>query len=135
MGKTQLSIRFIKQSGSQHWSVFWLNAKDESILKAGLAALAIEMADTSTSLTVTDAHEEERLVQQARQWLSKQGNNKWLMVYDNYDGPWLPGDGQLDRLRYPHVLPTTSTGLDLDHDTVTAAPLYQAASVKEAGED
>lgn len=33
----------------------------------------------------------ERLGRQARQWLSQQGNDKWLIVYDNYDNPRLPG--------------------------------------------
>ena len=31
------------------------------------------------------------MVQQARQWLSRPDNNKWLVVYDNYDDPRLPG--------------------------------------------
>jgi hypothetical protein len=91
MGKTQLSIHLIRQSGGQYSSVFWLNAKDENTLKAGLAALAIEVTGTSASLSVSDTHEEGRLVQQVRQWLSQQGNDKWLIVYDNYDDPRLPG--------------------------------------------
>ena len=31
------------------------------------------------------------MVQQARQWLSRPGNDRWLVVYDNYDDPRLPG--------------------------------------------
>jgi hypothetical protein len=91
MDKTQLSIYLIKQSGSQYSSVFWLNANDESTPKAGLAALMTEVTGIPADSTVTDAHKEEQLVQQARQWLSQQDNNKWLIVYDNYDDPCLPG--------------------------------------------
>lgn len=91
MGKTQLSVHFIRQSGNTYSSAFWLNAKSESTLRAGLAVLAAEVTETSTSSTLTGAHEEERLVQQARQWLSQRGNDKWLIVYDNYDDPRLPG--------------------------------------------
>jgi NB-ARC domain len=91
MGKTQLSIHFIKQSRSQYSTVLWLNAKDENTLKAGLAALATEVAETPASSILTDAHEEEQLVQHTRQWLSQSGNNKWLLVCDNYDNPCLPG--------------------------------------------
>ncbi|KAL9101256.1 MAG: hypothetical protein Q9163_003470 [Psora crenata] len=91
MGKTQLGIHMIRRSGSRYSLVYWLNAKDENTLKAGLAALAIEITEISASSTLTDAHEEERLVQQARQWLSQQGNDKWLIVYDNYDNPRLAG--------------------------------------------
>ena len=34
---------------------------------------------------------QERLVQQARKWLSQQGNDRWLIVYDNYDDLRMPG--------------------------------------------
>ena len=91
MGKTQLSMRLIQRSGGEYSSVWWLNAKDENTLKAGLAALASEVTTSSATSSLADAHEEERLVQQARQWLSDRGNDKWLMVYDNYDDPRLPG--------------------------------------------
>lgn len=91
MGKTQLSIHMIRRSASRYSSVYWLNAKDEDTLKAGLAVLAMEVTETSASSTLTDAHKEEQLVQQARQWLSQPGNDKWLIVYDNYDNPPLPG--------------------------------------------
>jgi len=57
--------------------VLWLNAKDEDTLKAGLAALGAEITETSASSTLTDTDKEERLVQQARQWLSQPGNDKW----------------------------------------------------------
>jgi hypothetical protein len=91
VGKTQLSIQFIKRLGSQHPSVFWLNAKDESTVKGGLAALAIEVTEGPATSALIDIHEEERLVQQARQWLSQCDNARWLIVYDNYDDPRLPG--------------------------------------------
>lgn len=91
MGKTQLGIHMIKRSGSRYSLVYWLNAKDESTLKAGLTALAIEVTKISASSTLINAHEEERLVQQALQWLSQQGNDRWMIVYDNYDDPRLPG--------------------------------------------
>jgi hypothetical protein len=71
MGKTQLSIHLVKRSESKHLSVFWLNAKNENTLGAGLATLATEVIEISASSTLTAAQEEERLVLQARQWLSQ----------------------------------------------------------------
>lgn len=91
VGKTQLGIHMIRRSGSRYSMVYWLNAKDENTLKAGLGVLATEVTEISAFSTLIDAHKEERLVQQARQWLSQQGNDKWLIVYDNYDDPRLPG--------------------------------------------
>jgi hypothetical protein len=91
MGKTQLSIQFAKRFGETYSSVFWLNAKDENQLKAELAALAAQVMENHISSSGTDPQEEERMVQQARQWLSQPDNNKWLVIYDNYDDPRLPG--------------------------------------------
>jgi hypothetical protein len=91
MGKTQLSIRFAKRFGETYSSVFWLNAKDENTLKAELAALAAQVMENHISSSGTDPQEEEQMVQQARQWLSQPDNNKWLVIYDNYDDPRLPG--------------------------------------------
>ena len=91
MGKTQLSMRVIKRWGGQYSSVWWLNAKDENTLKAGLAALGSEVTRRWETSSLVNGHEEERLVQQARQWLSLRDNDKWLIVCDNYDDPSLPG--------------------------------------------
>jgi hypothetical protein len=91
MGKTQLSIHFARRFADTYSSGFWLNAKDESTLKAGLAALAAQVTEDRVSPAVTDSHKEERMVQQARQWLSRPGNDRWLVVYDNYDDPRIPG--------------------------------------------
>jgi hypothetical protein len=106
MGKTQLSIHFANRFGSTYSSVFWLNAKDESTLRAGMATLATEVTEERALLNMVDSQEEERLVRQARQWLSRPGNDKWLVVYDNYDDPRLPGmdssTGYDIRAFFPH---------------------------------
>ena len=91
MGKSQLSIHFARRFADTYSSLFWLNAKDESTLKAGLAALAAQVTEDRVPPTVTGLHKEEWMVQQARQWLSRPGNDRWLVVYDNYDDPRLPG--------------------------------------------
>ena len=63
VGKTHLAIHMIKRSGSRYSLVYWLHAKDENTLRAELAVLALEVTEISASSTLTDAHEEERLVQ------------------------------------------------------------------------
>jgi hypothetical protein len=91
IGKTQLSIQFAKRFGETYSSVFWLNAKSENKLKSELAALTAQVMENHTSLSGTNPQEEERMVQQARQWLSRPDNNNWLVIFDNYDDPRLPG--------------------------------------------
>ena len=89
IGKTQLSIHFARRSIDTYTSIFWLNAQDESILKAGLAGLAAQVMGEQKS--ATDSHEEERMVQQVRQWFSQPDNDGWLVLYDNYDNPLVSG--------------------------------------------
>lgn len=91
MGKTQLSIRFVHQSANNYSAVFWLNAKDEATLKAGLAILATEVVENATVGAIADTKDEERLVRQVRDWLSLPANDRWLIVLDNYDDPKMPG--------------------------------------------
>jgi hypothetical protein len=119
IGKTQLCVRYAKRFHNAHSSVFWLNAKDKSTLKAGLVALAARIQDESVSRSVTDQGGEDRVVQQVRQWLSRPENSNWLVVYDNYDDPQLPGmrsgTGYDIREFFPHsvqgsILITTRSG-------------------------
>lgn len=91
MGKTQLSMQFVRKFGDSYSAVFWLNAKDEATVKTGLAGLGTEVSEDGTDQSVSDPRKEERRIQQARQWLSRPENEKWLVVYDNYDDPHLPG--------------------------------------------
>ena len=91
VGKTQLSIHFARRSMDTYTSIFWLNAQDESTLKAGLAGLAAQVTGEQKSASVYDSHEEERLVQQVLQWFSLPDNDGWLLLYDNYDNPLVPG--------------------------------------------
>jgi ATP/maltotriose-dependent transcriptional regulator MalT len=102
MGKTQLSIQFARKFVDTYSSVFWLNGKDKDTLKASLAALAAQVVENYTPPSVNDAQEQERMAQQVRQWLSRPDNDRWLVLYDNYDDPRLPG---MD----------TSTGYDIRH--------------------
>jgi hypothetical protein len=46
--------------------VFWLNAKDESTLKAGLAGLTAQLVENHVPRSVIDAQEEAQMVERAR---------------------------------------------------------------------
>ena len=89
MGKTQLSIHFARRFVNTYTSIFWLNAQDESTLKAGLAGLATQVLAKQRS-SVHDSHVEDRMVQEVRQWFSLPDNDGWLVIYDNYDNPHVP---------------------------------------------
>ena len=90
LGKTQLSLTFAKQHHEKYSSVFWLDAKDELSLKQDFVRLSlvigIDQGSGSTGLA-----DEDLVVQQVLRWLSRPENDRWLLIFDNYDNPRLPG--------------------------------------------
>jgi nucleoside phosphorylase len=91
LGKTQLSLEFAKQYHASYSTVFWLNAKDEITLKQSFRVVWQIIFGTVQSCSVENHTVEDQEVQQIRQWLSQHDNCKWLLLFDNYDDPRLPG--------------------------------------------
>jgi hypothetical protein len=91
MGKTQLSIHFAKQFHKRYSSVIWLNAKDEITLRAGLKELASRILAEMDREASGSQLEEDQAVVLSRRWLSEPDNKKWLVIFDNYDDPCVPG--------------------------------------------
>jgi N-terminal domain on NACHT_NTPase and P-loop NTPases/NB-ARC domain len=91
MGKTQLSLAYVRDCGDDYSSVFWVNAKDESSLRQSMVQLSTVIFRESAASVVQDADDEQLKGDKVRQWLSEAGNDQWLLIYDNYDDPSLPG--------------------------------------------
>ncbi|KAL8742599.1 MAG: hypothetical protein Q9190_004939 [Brigantiaea leucoxantha] len=96
MGKTQLGLRFARQHHQRYSAVIWLNASSEVTLKAAYVSLAQrirrhnQQSETRRG-EVMEQLKEEQTVQLVRQWLSQAENKTWLLMFDNYDDPRLPG--------------------------------------------
>jgi hypothetical protein len=90
LGKTQLSITFAKQHHDKYSSVFRLNAKDELSLIQKFVyisqVIGIDQGNGSTG-----PGDEDLVVQQVLRWLSRPENDRWLLIFDNYDDSNLPG--------------------------------------------
>jgi hypothetical protein len=109
VGKTQLSIHFARRSIDTYTSIFWLHAQDESILKAELAGLAAQVTGEQKS-AMYDSHEEERMVEQVREWFSRPDNDSWLVLYDNYDHPLVTGITNTTSYDIRHYFPHRGHG-------------------------
>jgi hypothetical protein len=92
IGKTQLSLHFAKQHQARYSSIIWLNAKNENTLKAGIVELWLLISNERESGSVANQLDEDLAIRNIRQWLSKSENPDWLVIYDNYDDPRLPGN-------------------------------------------
>ncbi|PQE23335.1 Tetratricopeptide-like helical domain protein [Rutstroemia sp. NJR-2017a BBW] len=87
IGKTQLSLHFVKQHKIKYSSIIWLNAKNENTLKAGLLDLWKRISGKRENELITNQQDEELAIRNVRQWFSEPENNQWLVIYDNYDDP------------------------------------------------
>ncbi|KAG4430117.1 hypothetical protein IFR05_014401 [Cadophora sp. M221] len=95
IGKTQLAVAYAKQY-KDYWSgIFWLNIKDEDYLKQSFVKVAKQISrEYPSALRLSDVQTVENLdkvVDAVKAWLSLPHNTRWLMIYDNYDNPKLPG--------------------------------------------
>jgi N-terminal domain on NACHT_NTPase and P-loop NTPases/NB-ARC domain len=110
MGKTQLSLAHVRDCGDDYSSVFWVNAKDETSLRQGMAELsAVIFPDLSVAATQS-ADDEQLKIAQVRRWLSEVGNDQWLLIFDNYDDPCLPGIRSTTGYDIRSFFPTRSQG-------------------------
>ncbi|PWY91538.1 hypothetical protein BO94DRAFT_622965 [Aspergillus sclerotioniger CBS 115572] len=69
-------------------AIFWINGQDENILIRSLADIAARLRDMSIQLTAikdTKPEDTKQDAQQVLNWLSQEGNSKWLLIYDNVD--------------------------------------------------
>ena len=106
MGKTQLSLAHIRECADDYSSVFWVNAKDETSLRRSMADLGAVVFHESTGPAAQSADNEKLKIDKVRRWLSEPGNEQWLLIFDNYDDPRLPGMNSLRgydiRVYFPH---------------------------------
>jgi hypothetical protein len=91
VGKTQLSLAHVRECAEEYSSVFWVNAKDETSLRRSMADLAAIVIHQSSTPAVQSTDDEKVKIEQVRRWLSEPGNDRWLLIFDNYDDPHLPG--------------------------------------------
>lgn len=91
IGKTQLAILYAKRFRSLYSSIIWLNAKDEVALQKSLQSSAQHLLTTEAASKLKP----DQVWAYMSDWLSEYGNNRWLLIFDNYDDP-----GQYDITKY-----------------------------------
>ncbi|KAF4417536.1 Kinesin light chain 1 [Colletotrichum fructicola] len=89
IGKTQTTIAFAKKHRDDYSAVFWLDARDTTALKLSYQSLAQRIATETSSVTyiknALSNRDLDETVSAVKRWLDEPKNNRWLMIYDNYD--------------------------------------------------
>jgi hypothetical protein len=96
IGKTQLAVAYTKRYRNSYSAVFWLNIKDEVSLKQSFIKTAKQiLRDHPSASRLRSSLDTKEGVDEAMEavkaWPSLPNNGRWLLVYDNYDNPKVPG--------------------------------------------
>jgi len=114
IGKTQLTLAYAKRHKDNYSAVFWLNIKDEDSLKQSFAKVARQILREHPSaswLSNVDMKENlDEVIDAVKAWLSLPNNTRWLIVYDNYDNPKLPGNTDPAAVNIRKFLPESYQG-------------------------
>ena len=114
IGKTQLTLAYAKRHKDNYSAVFWLNIKDEESLKQSFAKVARQILrehPSTSRLSNVDMKENlDEVIDAVKAWLSLPNNTRWLIVYDNYDNPKLPGNTDPAAVNVRKFLPESYQG-------------------------
>lgn len=127
IGKTQLAIAYIKRNRSHYSAALWLNAKDETALKQSFARAAGWILRHHPSViyikSALESRDLDETVKAVKRWLDEPMNDRWLVVYDNYDNPLLGNQTEKGLASASFV--EASTNSDDDEDLATAFNLQK----------
>jgi len=114
IGKTQLTVAYAKRHKDNYSAIFWLNIKDEDSLKQSFAKVAEQILrehPSASQLSSIDMKENlNEVIDAVKAWLSLRDNTRWLMIYDNYDNPKLPGNTDPAAVNIRKFLPESYQG-------------------------
>ena len=114
---------------------FWVNSKSEDTLKQGCTAAANRRYCEHPSLAhlkaVIEGGNLDEATEAAKQWLSSAGNNQWLLVFDNYDTPKLPGHDDPGTFDMRPFLPKAHHGAVLITTRLSQLHLGRPVEVKK----
>ncbi|XP_044715953.1 tetratricopeptide repeat domain-containing protein [Hirsutella rhossiliensis] len=96
IGKTQLTVAYAKRHRYDYSAIFWLNIKGQDSLKQSFVKVAKQILRehplASRLCSVDIGNNLDDIIDAVKAWLSLRDNTRWLMIYDNYDNPKLPGN-------------------------------------------
>jgi hypothetical protein len=135
MGKTQLALAYAQRHRDEYLAVFWINSKDVDTLKQGYAAAARRIYREHPSLvhlkTVAEGGNLDDAVEVVKRWLSHPQNSRWLVIYDNYDTPKLPGRDDAGTFDIRSFLPEADHGAILITTRSSQLQLGRPVAVKK----
>jgi hypothetical protein len=135
IGKTQLTIAYAKRYRHNYSAVFWLNIKDIDSLKqsfAKAAKLILRDHPSATHLSNLDMNGSlDEVVDAVKAWLSLPQNTRWLLIFDNYDNPKMPGNKDAGPIDVRNFFPESYQGSIIITTRLTQVKVGRQVPVKK----
>ena len=112
IGKTQLAIRFARMHKDDYSAIFWFNARDRGRLSQSLESAFLRVTEEKYPSLISAKDEMNSSAQDMLDWLAKERNSRWLLIYDNVDqSPLQDGDNaQGEAYDISEFIPTADHG-------------------------
>ena len=137
IGKTQMTVAYATRHQKEYSAIFWLNCKDEDSLKQSyLRAAQRILREHPSTVGLAAAKEDKNLedvVDAVRDWFDQRNNTRWLLIYDNYDRPKLPGSEDPLAIDLRRYLPDMSPGSIIITTRLAQVALGHRMEVKKLG--
>jgi hypothetical protein len=109
-----LTVAYAKYHKADYSAIFWLNSKDEDLLKQSFDRMAKRiLKDHPSASPLSSAKEDsniDEVVNTVKRWLDHPRNTRWLIIYDNYDNPKLRGNTDPTAVDLRRFLPEADHG-------------------------
>lgn len=115
IGKTQLSLAYAREYKSKYTAVFWLNGQTRESLKQSIAGIASQLPEDQISAsartcTQQGSEQMDKAIHEVLRWFDKEGNRKWLLIYDNVDRDDSEEIGDPEAFSIDEYLPQSDQG-------------------------
>lgn len=115
IGKTQLSIEFIRKYQGSYSAVFWIEGSSKERLRRSIADLASrlpqhQLPERSRGYSQKGSANVDEVVEDVLKWLSQPSNNQWLLVFDNVDREFSVSSRDLEAFNVKEYFPTADHG-------------------------
>jgi hypothetical protein len=81
-GKTQIALEYCQRVQKTYQGVFWINSSSESTTVQSWVSIAQEIDGPAAQASTSDEAKMKLALNTLEQW-----DDRWLMVFDNYDDP------------------------------------------------
>lgn len=132
VGKTQLSVEYIRKHHKNYSAVFWIDSSTKDGVKRSIADLASrlpprQLSEKTRKYLENRSSDVDEAVKGVLNWFSRPSNDQWLLVFDNVDREITVPPTSIEAFNVEAYFPTADQGSIL----ITS----RLASLREIGAD